>query len=646
MNIRSRLRLNAALSILLPVLVGLLLYLSYQNFTAESRQRQRAQEIRLSIGQLSNLLTDFVLHPGARVIHQWQTTSAQLSTSLANVTFTRPEETASLHRLRGVARENRQLFDNIISHIDDQQNHLTPLVDELTQHQVLQLSNQLQHMRDEILMITHSTEEHTSRMLQQFNFLTVLTVLGMAGTLAVLLLITERKLVPVLQEMQRGVRRVQEGDHDFRFHPLNHDELGALATAFDDMLDCRQASDQALHRLNRELKGRIARRTAELQQSVVQLGAEITQRSKTEQDLRRGEELYRVLVENLDLGVALIDADYRIQQFNRAYSRLFELPQDVGLGNICYQVLHDKETICDNCPGRKTLLSGTATEIEFCRINAQGNKRHQRIRAVPIFSDSEKNWFVDVIEDITERKNIELQLDVTLAELRRSNQELEQFAYVASHDLQEPLRMVSSYLRLIERRYRGQLDTDADEFIEFAVSGAKRMQGMITDLLAFSRIGRNNEAFTDVGGGALMESVRQNLQQALQETAATLTHDPLPVLYGNPGLLAQVLQNLIGNAIKFHGDAPPCVHVSARDEGESWLLSVRDNGIGIDPRFIDRLFVIFKRLPTKSPVPGTGIGLALVKKIVEQHGGRIWVESTQGEGSTFYFTLKKRSDHA
>ncbi|MEW6418146.1 MAG: ATP-binding protein [Nitrospirota bacterium] len=224
-------------------------------------------------------------------------------------------------------------------------------------------------------------------------------------------------------------------------------------------------------------------------------------------------------------------------------------------------------------------------------------------------------------------------------ELARSNAELEQFAYVASHDLQEPLRMISSYVQLIERRYKGKLDRDANEFINFASEGASRMQRMINDLLAYSRVGTRGKRFETVNLEAILAQALDNLQLAIKEKNAIVTHDPLPVAFGDSGQLTQVFQNLIDNAIKFCGEERPEVHVSAELKGNECVCSVQDNGIGIDPEFINRLFLLFQRLHTRKEYPGTGLGLAICKRIVERHGGKIWVESWPDQGSTFYFKI-------
>ena len=230
-------------------------------------------------------------------------------------------------------------------------------------------------------------------------------------------------------------------------------------------------------------------------------------------------------------------------------------------------------------------------------------------------------------------------LERSVVELTRSNADLQQFAYVASHDLQEPLRMVASYTQLLAKRYKGKLDADADEFITFAVDGATRMQQLIKDLLAYSRVTTQRAPSEPTECAPALVIALNNLHMAIEKEQAVVTYDPLPTIVADDTQLTQLFQNLIGNAIKFRGDQPPRVHLSAIRKDHEWVFAVRDNGIGIDPQYADRVFVIFQRLHTPADYPGTGIGLALCKKIVERHGGRIWVDSYPGQGATFYFTF-------
>jgi light-regulated signal transduction histidine kinase (bacteriophytochrome) len=244
------------------------------------------------------------------------------------------------------------------------------------------------------------------------------------------------------------------------------------------------------------------------------------------------------------------------------------------------------------------------------------------------------------IRDISERKKSEEHLLTTVGELKRSNDELQQFANVASHDLQEPLRMVASYTELLAKRYEGRLDDDADEFIGYAVDGCNRMQQLIEDLLTYSRVGANSKALSDISAETSLHEALRNLQITIEESKAVVTHDALPTLVMDGPQLTLVFQNLIGNAIKYRGADEPRVHVSARkSDSNMWIFSVQDNGLGMEAEYFERIFVLFQRLHGRGEFKGTGIGLAICKKIVERLGGEIWVESQLEKGSTFYFSL-------
>jgi len=258
------------------------------------------------------------------------------------------------------------------------------------------------------------------------------------------------------------------------------------------------------------------------------------------------------------------------------------------------------------------------------------------------FELSRTNVFLT--DEISERKQAEAAANKLLIELKRSNEELEQFAYVASHDLQEPLRLVSAYTQLLLKRYREKLDSDADPIVNFITEGVNRMQQLIQDLLAYSRVSSQNRPPSLADLAIPLESALRNLAMTIQEHGAEITHDPLPTLLCDATKLGQLFQNLIANGIKFHGTEPPRIHIGARktDDGGAWLFSVSDNGIGIEPDYFERIFVIFQRLHTRSKYPGTGIGLAICKRIVEHHGGKIWVECEKNNGCIFSFTIPIR----
>ncbi len=246
-----------------------------------------------------------------------------------------------------------------------------------------------------------------------------------------------------------------------------------------------------------------------------------------------------------------------------------------------------------------------------------------------------------IARDISAQKRLDEILKQTMDELKASNRELEQFAYVASHDLQEPLRLVASYVQLLEQRYQSLFDEQARKYMDYIVSGAKRMQTLINDLLACSRVGTMGKELKPVSASKALEYALGNLEMSISQSGGKVTSKQLPTVMGDGVQLTQLFQNLIGNAIKFHSEKPAQVEIAADDAGMSWQFSIKDNGIGIDMKYADRIFTIFQRLHERSKYKGTGIGLAIAKRIVERHHGQIWFESEPGKGTTFFFTLPK-----
>ncbi|MEX2218797.1 MAG: ATP-binding protein [Phycisphaerales bacterium] len=342
-----------------------------------------------------------------------------------------------------------------------------------------------------------------------------------------------------------------------------------------------------------------------------------------------------------DYAILVLDRAGRIAQCNAGVAAVLGYtPRE--LEGAHFSRFYTPEALADRTPEHELETASAAgrSEDEGWRVRKDG--RHIWANSVlsPLRDrDGQLHGFMKITRDMTERRRAQEELAQHARELARSNAELQQFAYVASHDLQEPLRAISSYLQLLQRRYKGSLDAKADEFIAFAVDGAARMKQLINDLLGYSRAGTRPISIVPTSAELILAQALQELRIAVAESGARVTHGPLPTVPADPGQLRQVFLNLIGNAIKFRGHAAPEVHISARQRPEGWEFSVRDNGIGIEPQYAERIFEIFQRLHTRERYAGTGIGLSICKRILDRHGGRIWVEAAPGAGSTFRFLI-------
>jgi PAS domain S-box-containing protein len=373
---------------------------------------------------------------------------------------------------------------------------------------------------------------------------------------------------------------------------------------------------------------------------------DITKRVQMEKALQQSEERFRGVLDNsLDLIYSLNLQTGRYEYVSPASERILGYsPKEVIQRSLeeTRATMHpeDLQRMDENVIELIASKGATGSRIQYRMKHKElGYRWVSDSRSVIFDEGNVPVAIVGSLRDITERKDTEEKLNQLIAELARSSSELERFAYVASHDLQEPLRMVASYTQLLARRYKGKLDSDADEFIGYAVDGATRMQQLINALLDYSRVSTHAKPFEPTNCEEILNQAIANLQSSIKENGAAVTHDHLPTVMADITQMVQLFQNLVGNAVKFHGYEKPEVHVKAARNGTEWIFSVSDNGIGIDPQYFDRIFVIFHRLHSRGEYPGTGIGLAICKKIIERHKGRIWVESQSGKGATFYFTI-------
>ena len=368
-----------------------------------------------------------------------------------------------------------------------------------------------------------------------------------------------------------------------------------------------------------------------------------TERRKMEEAISEGHKLLSAIFASLADGIVVVDKDIKFVQWNQAALDITGIKAEeiAGKSGIEFVIPEDRPRLMEEL-GKQ--LTGTASTRQSYRVQFGGELKYIELSISELKDDAGNlKGFVAALRDVTARNAMERELKKALDDLQRSNKELEQFAYIASHDLQEPLRMVSSYTQLLSKRYTGKLDTNADEFIAYAVDGADRMQKMINDLLTFSRVNTRGKDFEPVNLEKAFTDAIDNLKLAIEDNKATITHDPLPRVLADASQMIRLFQNLIGNALKFHGAETPVIHVGCKDGEFDYTISIKDNGIGIDNQYFNRLFVIFQRLHTRDQYTGTGIGLAVCKRTVERHGGKIWVESEgAGKGTTFLFTIPKK----
>ncbi len=359
--------------------------------------------------------------------------------------------------------------------------------------------------------------------------------------------------------------------------------------------------------------------------------------------LSGADKAYRILFETMNEGASIVGTDGTIFFCNTRLAAMLRVPLETIIGaSVKAFVAPDDNALIE------TILTRGVNEPQKVEVRLRGQAGHNvpALISTSPFSFEESTSICMIITDLTDRKQAEEALQQTLDELTRSNRDLEEFAHIASHDLQEPLRNVSTCLQILEKDYKDKLGPDADQLIKYAVDAIPRMKALIYNLLAYARVTGIGTPSASVNCEQIFEKTLLTLGPAIDESSAVVTHDPLPAVYADATQLLQVFQNLTSNAIKFRGDQPPKVHISAEKSDSEWVFSVSDNGIGMESHHLEKIFKIFYRLHGSTQFEGSGVGLAIVKKIIDTHKGRIWVESEPGKGSTFYFTIPTKEGNA
>jgi PAS domain S-box-containing protein len=427
-----------------------------------------------------------------------------------------------------------------------------------------------------------------------------------------------QRLTRPIKNLSRGAQVIKQGNLDYRIQVQAENELGILAENFNRMVDQLQA-------WNEELENRVQARTRELEE--------------VNRSLRMEMDFSQKVINSIPGIFYVFDQEGTFLRWNDNFCEISGY-SDKEIARLRPSELFRPQERSLITHHIQEVFEEGKTELETQLVSRSG-------KATPFYLTGMRTTFHDepiligTGTDISELVETQKKLETFNQELQRSNQELQRFAYIASHDLQEPLRMVISYLQLLEQRYKEHLDQDAREFIQYAVDGASRMKQLINDLLTYSRVGSQGTRFKKLDLNHILGQAHIQLKHAIQENGAVISTEELPTIWADERQMVQLFQNLIGNSIKFRGEANPVIHIQAREHPEEWLFSVQDNGIGIDPRYSKKIFVIFQRLHREERFPGTGLGLAICKRIVEQHKGEIWVDSQPGEGAIFSFTISK-----
>lgn len=613
MKIRSRLTISTVFTIGASLVIGAIILFSLYKVNESVKRTKQTDLLVRGVFELNLLAQDYLLYQGRWAASKWENRYDSLNEIASYLEAGSPEDEDIIQTIKENLDETGPLFAGLSEGGQGGRGTERMLAS--------QLAYKAQSMFSDAIHLAEANDMEIVAVQRKAGLVVTALVGIMAAAIATTSLLVRRSIVGPIMHLEKGTEMLAGGNLDYKVMVDTRDELGQLSRAFNEM-------------------------AARLKDSYGNLRNEIDERKKVEEELRKSEERFRAVFESTDDCILVWDRDYNCLYANQAAIEHVGTTREMVIGrNICDGIGHIPD-FTRFWMERIDLVfkTGNPMKVED-KVPLGGRVVYSESTISPIADGRGEIFAVGVVyRDVTTRKRDEEELRRSAQELARSNRELEEFAYVASHDLQEPLRMVASYTQLLERRYREKLDRDADDFIAYAVDGANRMQTLINDLLAYSRVQTRGEPLRPIDFSEVLKEVRDNLRLAIEESGAVVSNGQMPSVMADFSQMVQIFQNLIGNAIKFRGEGPPEVCVDAERRREQWVFSVRDNGIGIDPWHAERIFVIFQRLHERGKYTGTGIGLAICKKIVERHGGRIWVESKPGEGSTSFFTLPVRQE--
>ena len=664
MTIERRIYVTTGIVTLSILIIGSILLWNSHEVKNGIEQIETSSQVVRSAFLLHSLMEEYLAHGDKRPLRQWHKRNEFLGKIINDAKGFKSFDRALLKDLETKYQAVNFLHPQIVDlgTSGDPSEDLKARKETLTGIMAVKLEelvNSAEHVHT-------ASQSLTLKRQKLAQTLILATSILMIGLTALSLYQIRKTVVYPLQELSRGAEIIGEGDFEHAVETKGEDEVGKLAQAFNTMvgrlrtihdslqaeMEERRRVQEDLRRINEELEIRVhdrtvalteardelelrvEERTAELTTANDWLKKEIEERERAEEALLAASAYNRSLIEASLDPLVTISAEGKITDVNRATEGVtgYSRGELVGADFVNYFTDTEKARL----GYEQVFRDGSVKDYELAVRHKGGGVTPVMYNASIYRDDSGKVVGIfAAARDITDRKRAE-------EELTRSNEDLQQFAYVASHDLQEPLRNVASCLQLLEKKYKNNLDAKADQLIHFAVESSVRMKTLIQDLLAYSRIATKGKPPQRVDCEQILDQTVKNLRSAISEAGVVITHDSLPTILADDAQLLQVFQNLIGNGIKFRGEQPPQIHVSAVKNKKEWIFSVKDNGIGIESRHLDRIFMIFQRLHKRSQYSGTGIGLAIVKKVVERHNGRVWVESEFGSGTTFYFTIPEK----
>lgn len=631
MNIKTRLRINALISLSVLVFILASLAWSYFEMSRATQNMDLAAEMRKVAFERITLRDDYIFNQEERAQIQWKAKSETMKGLLESAfkTFTDNEDLALLKEAQSNFNATFISFSKFMEKWGKKEisNIIEIKLTEADSRIIRQVFLRAYSLTDNINKLYESALRARTSARDREVVIILMSIIGGVVALVVNSISISKIVTKRLTALNKGVELIGAGNFDYRIASAGNDELSVLSLACNEMAVKLGRSYTSIHSLEDEVE----------------------QRKRTELSLRETTDYLNNLIGSASAPIIVWDPQFRITRFNHAFENLTGRQADDVVGNSL-EILFPSDQVEASMETIRKTQSGERWEaVEIHILHMNGSISIVLWNSATIFARDGITPVATIAQgqDITERKVAEAKLQRTLVDLERSNKELEQFAYVASHDLQEPLRMVSSYTQLLAQKYQGQLDEKAKKYIDYAVDGAVRMQVLINDLLTYSRVNTQGEPLKTVDSHSALGEALRNLSATIQESEALVINDNLPNINADYSQMVQLFQNLIGNAIKFRStDTPPRIRISASDQGSVWRFSVKDNGIGIGAEYADKVFVIFQRLHTRQEYPGTGIGLAICKRIVERHHGRIWFESEPGNGSVFHFALPKSKEVA